>query len=116
MDDNEEYEVVGELTDYSIPQQRSSFDVSKEVPAKGIEDVVRTRRVPGTHDQETRKLIALIILALVSFLYLAIVGFFLFKGIDTTMFTAAIAGISGVQALASAAIGFYYGSKQSDRS
>lgn len=85
------------------------FDVSTETPQSG--PVYTQKRVPGTHDQETRKQLALIILFLIAVFYGAILGFFLFEAIDTAKFTAAIAGVSGIQALAAAAIGFYYGSK-----
>lgn len=88
------------------------FDVTTEVPRSGTKGFYTTRRVPGTHDQETRKLIALIILSLVAVLYAAIIFFFLAGWIDTEKLTAAIAAMSGIQALAAAAIGFYYGSKQ----
>ncbi len=86
------------------------FDESKEVPKSGTKGIYTTRRVPGTHDQETRKQIALIILTLISVLYAAIIVCFLLDWIDTQKLTAAIAAMSGIQALAAAAIGFYYGS------
>jgi hypothetical protein len=100
------------LSDDSIPDPDSAlvFDVTKEVPRGGTTGVYTTRKVPGTHDQETRKQIALIILWLIAVLYAAIIFCFLTGLIDIEKLTAAIAAMSGIQALAAAAIGFYYGS------
>lgn len=70
--------------------------------------------VPPTHDQQTRKQIAIIILSLLSLLYVGVLVAFLFTDLEESKFTAAIAGISGVQALAAAAVGFYYGSHKTD--
>lgn len=86
------------------------YDVSKEVPRSGPHGLYGA--VPGTHDQQTRKTIALIILTFIGVFYAASLFWFLAGWIDTAKFTAAIAGISGIQVLAAAAIGFYYGSKQ----
>ncbi len=104
-----------ELTENFIPQAGlpNPFDrPTSEVPEVGFLGIYTTRKVRGTHDQETRKLIALIILGLISVLYAAIMFFFLCGAIDIEKLTAAIAAMSGIQALAAAAIGFYYGSKQ----
>lgn len=100
-----------ELTDDSIPEPGLS-DLTTDVAGRGIGNVFRTPRAIGTHDQETRKIIAMIILGLVSLLYLAIIAAFLIKQIDRDSLSAAVTAISGVQALAAAAIGFYYGSKK----
>jgi hypothetical protein len=106
--------VLGELSDTSTPGQGLPVVASPfsedEVPDQG--SVYRTHKVRGTHDQETRKLLALIVLILIGILYCAIFGFYLLGRIDIDHLTAAIAGMSGPQALAAAAIGFYYGSKQ----
>jgi hypothetical protein len=88
------------------------FNESSVIPGSGFQGIYTTRKVRGTHDQETRKLIALIILGLISVLYAGIMFTFLVGGIDIEKLTAAIAAMSGIQALAAAAIGFYYGSKQ----
>lgn len=100
------------LSDDSTPSPDSVlvFDVTKEVPRSGTTGFYTTRKVPGTHDQETRKQIALIILWLIAILYAAIISCFLANWIDMEKLTAAIAAMSGIQALAAAAIGFYYGS------
>jgi hypothetical protein len=101
-----------ELTENSIPEAGTVFDVTEEVPRSGTAGFFTTRKVRGTHDQETRKQIALIILTLIAVLHAAIIFCFLAGWIDTGKLTAAIAAMSGIQALAAAAIGFYYGSKQ----
>lgn len=100
------------LTDNSVPETGTVYDVTQEVPRSGTKGFYTTRKVPGTHDQETRKQIALIILWLIAGLHAAIIFFFLAGWIDTAKLTASIAAMSGIQALAAAAIGFYYGSKQ----
>lgn len=87
-------------------------DLSKEMPRSGPRGLYGARKVPGTHDQETRKQLALIIVTLIAVFYAASLWCFLAGWIDTNKFTAAIAAMSGVQALAAAAVGFYYGSKQ----
>lgn len=104
------------LLDLSSEVPRSGLgevvDLSQEVPRSGPRGLYGYRKVPGTHDQETRKQLALIILTLIAVFYAASLLYFLAGWIDTNKFTAAIAAMSGVQALAAAAIGFYYGSKQ----
>jgi hypothetical protein len=97
-----------------VPQSGLSevVDLTKEVPRSGPRGLYAARGVPGTHDQETRKQLALIILTLIAVFYAAILWCFLANWIDTAKFTGAIAAMSGIQALAAAAIGFYYGSKQ----
>ncbi|WP_026541648.1 hypothetical protein [Paenarthrobacter nicotinovorans] len=105
-----------DLSENFIPQAGlpNPFDLpTSEVPEVGFRGIYTTRKVRGTHDQETRKLIALIILGLISVLYAAIMFAFLCGKIDMDKLTAAVAAMSGIQALAAAAIGFYYGSKQS---
>lgn len=118
---------MADLTEDEIPQtggvnfgaapaasQNSSmtFDATQETPRSGNSGLYVS--VPGTHDQETRKKIAFIVLALIAVFYGATLLWFLAGWIDTAKFTAAIAGMSGIQALAAAAIGFYYGSNQHD--
>lgn len=87
-------------------------ETTSVVPDSGFKGIYTTRKVPGTHDQETRKLIALIILGLIAVLHIGVMFTFLCGGIDVQKLTAAVAALSGIQALAAAAIGFYYGSKQ----
>jgi uncharacterized membrane protein len=101
------------LSENEMPKSgdlKDFYDVTEETPRSGSEGLYVA--VPGTHDQETRKKIALIILTMVGVFYAAILWTFLAGWIETDKFTAAIAGVSGIQALAAAAIGFYYGSKQ----
>jgi CHASE2 domain-containing sensor protein len=101
---------LADLVENIIPQSGSTLDATREVPRSGTSGLYGA--VPGTHDQETRKKIAFIVLALIAVFYGATLLWFLAGWIDTAKFTAAIAGMSGIQALAAAAIGFYYGSKQ----
>lgn len=105
-----------ELNDDSSAETSESglevVDVTGEVPRSDSGGLYVAQKVPGTHDQETRKQLALYILTLIAVFYAAILWFFLADWIDTAKFTAAIAAMSGIQALAAAAIGFYYGSKQ----
>lgn len=82
----------------------------QEIPQRGM-DFVTTRKVPGTHDQETRKTVALIILVLISVLYGCLIFAFVIGAITSDELTFGIAAMSGPQALAAAAIGFYFGSK-----
>ncbi|WP_139007401.1 hypothetical protein [Arthrobacter crystallopoietes] len=82
----------------------------EEVPQQGIAKVA-TRKVVGTHDQTTRKTLALIILCLISLLYIGLIGAFILGKVTSDQLTDGIAAMSGPQALAAAAIGFYYGSK-----
>lgn len=114
-------QVTEELSDNSTPQPglpetagtpEPLSDLTTDVVDRGIGNVFRTPRAIGTHDQETRKIIAMIIIGLVALLYLAIIAAFLVKQIDRDSLSAAVTAISGVQALAAAAIGFYYGSKK----
>lgn len=88
------------------------FEVIEENVKPSAFKVFENPPVPPTHDQQTRKQIAIIILTLLSVLYLAVMGVFLFTDMEESKFTAAIAGLSGVQALAAAAVGFYYGSRK----
>ena len=85
--------------------------VEDTVPEAGLPEV-RTRKPVGTHDQETRKLIALIILGMVGVFYTAVLMAFIFGRIDMDELHGAVTSFSGLQALAAAAIGFYYGSKR----
>lgn len=66
---------------------------------------------PPTHKERTQRLLALVLLILVGVIYLAIYGFFLDGNLPIENMNTAIAGLSGLQALTGAAIGFYYGTK-----
>jgi hypothetical protein len=66
----------------------------------------------GTHDQETRRNLALGIFVGLALLYAATFAAYLCGWLDTNHFTAAIAGISGPQAIAAAVAGFYYGTSR----
>lgn len=76
----------------------------------GLPEVFKDR--PPTHEQKTRKIIAITILAVLFAFYGAILGTFLWGSMDVDKLHAATASISGVQALAAAAVGFYYGSRK----
>lgn len=84
-----------------------------EAPAgSGLENVFESKTPAPTHDQATRKMIALIILGMLGLFYLLILLGFLFGGVDVDGLHAASASISGIQALAAAAVGFYYGANK----
>ena len=85
--------------------------VENEVPE--VQEFFKQTNVPEpTHADKTRKTLALLILIALLCVYLAVFSMFLFGGLANEKFTAAIAGISGLQALAAAAVGFYYGKGQ----
>lgn len=86
--------------------------VENEIPATGAYEV-RTQ-VP-THDEKTRSHLAKIIIwALVGSYALGIPAFIL-GFIDAEKYTALVASFSGLQALAAAAVGFYYGSNSASK-
>lgn len=81
-------------------------------PETGIFEVVTTK---PTHDQKTRRFIALIIIwALVGSHALGFMAY-VFGLLDTEKFTIFVTGFSGLQALAAAAVGFYYGSNNDSK-
>lgn len=61
-----------------------------------------------------RKLLALIIVGVLLVLYLGAIGCFLMTGMETNRLIAAVAALSGLQALAAAAVGYYYGAQSAD--
>lgn len=71
---------------------------------------------PPTHTQKTRKMLALVLLLLLGILYIAIYAFFLPGNLAVEKMNTAIVGLSGIQALAGAAVGFYYGTKDKNKS
>lgn len=89
--------VVEELSENESPQP-GSFSV-------------QTAIVPPTHRERTQKLLAMIIVCVLLALYLAVVVRFLWTDMDTDRLIAVVAALSGLQALAAAAVGFYYGSQ-----
>lgn len=84
----------GDIVEDKVPGQKTTYDVR------------------GTHDQETRKQLACIILIPLVVLYVLLLGAFLLKVVDASELTTAIAALSGFQVLAAAAVGFYFGSKE----
>lgn len=86
-----------------------------EDEAPDTDEVFREKKVPDpTHTDKTRRLLALCILGALLLVYLAVFVQFLWANMPMERFTAAVAGISGLQALAAAAVGFYYGKGQHD--
>lgn len=86
--------------------------VEDEIPASGAYEV--QTQVP-TYDQKTRSHLAKIIIwALVGSYAVGILAF-IFDFIDAEKYTALIASVSGLQALAAAAVGFYYGSNNESK-
>ncbi|WP_133159057.1 hypothetical protein [Arthrobacter glacialis] len=75
---------------------------------------VPTAIVPPTHRERTQKLLAMIIVCVLLALYVAVVARFLCTEMDTDRLIAVVAALSGLQALAAAAVGFYYGSQAGD--
>lgn len=104
-----------EFVEDTVPDSKDSyFTVLSEDFRPESGDSFTTKRVPPTHDQETRKTLALIILWALVISHG--IGFFAFAFgfLDNEKFTIFVTGFSGLQALAAAAVGFYYGSNQSD--
>lgn len=96
------------ITDEKSAGTPSTGDITENI-SPGVRNPYK---VEGTHDQETRKRLALIILWPLVGLYVVIVVAFLINWISTSELTAATAAISGFQVLAAAAVGFYFGSKE----
>ncbi|KHL00231.1 hypothetical protein [Sinomonas humi] len=93
----------------------SSSDFAPFIRVEGArpltEGVGYSKPVPPTHEDETRRGLALIVIVGMLVLYGAITAAFLLRWMPRDDFTAAIAGISGVQTLAAAILGFYFGGK-----
>lgn len=66
------------------------------------------KRPKATHDQVTRRWLAILILGVVGLVHLGVFTSFLFGQIDGDGLTKAIAALAGPQSLAAAAVGFYY--------
>lgn len=91
-------EFIESLTDDATPEA-----TPKDAP------VFRTpSRRPPTHDQSTRKLLAMTLLIPTVLFYGAAIGGRMAHWIAAEDFTAILAGVSGFQALTAAAIGFYF--------
>lgn len=101
--DNEDVD-VDDVTDDTLP----AADPLYEIPSISAP--------PPTHTQRTRKMLALVLLILLGIIYLGIYAFFLPGILSVEKMNTAIAGLSGLQALAGAAVGFYYGTKDKNKS
>lgn len=105
-----EYDKGAVISEDFEPGTEKLFEILE--PAKGLASIPTAVVPPPTHDQKTRKQIAFFILSMIGIFYAAILWCFLAGWIENVGFTTAITAFSGMQALAAAAIGFYYGSKQ----
>lgn len=91
------------VTDDSLPAEDPLF----EIPSKSAPH--------PTHTQRTRKMLALVLLILLGIIYIGIYAFFLPGNLSAQNMNTAIAGLSGLQGLAGAAVGFYYGTKDKNK-
>lgn len=87
------------------------FFRSDEVPGRPREEVLKYKKPPGTHDQRTRKLLAITIVGVVAAFYGYAFVALVFNWIDNDRFSILIAAISGPATLAGAVVGFYYGGR-----
>lgn len=101
---NHDDEDVEDVTDDSAPAAEPLY----EIPSISAP--------PPTHTQRTRKMLALVLLLLLGIIYLGIYAYFLQGFLTVEKMNTAIAGLSGIQALAGAAVGFYYGTKDKNKS
>lgn len=108
-------EIVEELIDHGVPDAYSLFgrptrsirqSFPKSFPTK------KPKRPKATHDQVTRRWLAILILGIVGLINIAIFTSFLLGGISDDQLTKAVAALSGPQALAAAAAGFYYADRR----
>jgi hypothetical protein len=85
-------------------------DVISEDITPSNSPVLDSRGKPvGTHDQLTRKHIAMVVLISLGLLYAASFAFFLLGLVDIEHFTTVMAAVSAPQAIAATVAGFYYG-------
>lgn len=103
---------TAELTDDVIPEANNDDAITENVVPEA-DEVYEHPLVPEpTHTDKTRRTLALGILGALLLVYLSVFAAFLLTNMPMEKFTAAIAGVSGLQALAAAAVGFYYGKGQ----
>lgn len=81
--------------------------VENEIPASGA---YKVQTQTPTHDEKTRSHLAKIIIWALVGSYAVGIPAFVLGYIDAEKYTALVASFSGLQALAAAAVGFYYGS------
>jgi hypothetical protein len=108
-------QIVEELIDHGVPDAYSLFgrptksmrqNFPKQFPTK------KPKRPKATHDQVTRRWLAILILGIVGLINIGIFTSFLLGGITDDQLTKAVAALSGPQALAAAAAGFYYADRR----
>lgn len=107
---------IDEIPEEIVPAMGTHVvdDITEDLsPLPGFYSVP-TVAVPATHRERTQKLLAMCIVCVLLVLYIAVVGCFLLSGMETDRLIAVVAALSGLQALAAAAVGFYYGSQSSD--
>lgn len=104
----DEPEPGAEFTENLVPGSDDGY-ITEDVVPEGKE-VFKNPTIPEpTHTDKTRRTLALGILGALILVYLGVFVCFLLTDMPMEKFTAAIAGASGLQALAAAAVGFYYG-------
>ena len=107
--------VVEELIEYGVPYAYSLFGRPTKSDRRDFPAHFQTKkpkRPKATHDQVTRRWLAILILGVVGLINIAIFASFLLGGISDDQLTKAVAALSGPQALAAAAAGFYYADRR----
>lgn len=107
-----EGQIVEELIEHSAPYSYSLYGKPSKSHRKNFPKRLPTKRPKATHDQVTRRWLAIIILGLVGLINVGIFASFLLGGIGDDQLTKAVAALSGPQALAAAAAGFYYADRR----
>lgn len=103
------------LEDNEAPLATSLYGyLSKRQDARATRKSL-TKRPKATHDQVTRRWLAVLILGVVGILHLGVFASFLFGQIDGDGLTKAIAALAGPQSLAAAAVGFYYADRRGSK-
>ena len=104
--------VVEELIDHSAPYSYSLFGKPSKSYRRKFPKRFQTKRPKATHDQVTRRWLAILILGVVGLINIAIFASFLLGRINDDQLTKAVAALSGPQSLAAAAAGFYYADRR----
>lgn len=107
--------IVEELIEYSVPDAYSLYGKPTRSDRRNFPKKFQTKKPKSpkaTHDQQTRRWLAILILGLVGLINVGIFTSFLLGGITDDQLTKAVAALSGPQALAAAAAGFYYADRR----
>lgn len=101
-------EAIETLSDNESPLASSLYGLSDKRRDARTARKMLTKRPKATHDQVTRRWLAVLILGVVGVIHLGVFTSFLLGQIDGEGLTRAIAALAGPQSLAAAAVGFYY--------